>query len=250
MAKDKYPKVRLIENKENLGFSAGNNSARKYCSGEYILFLNSDTTVPNNTLDECIDFIKKDKEIGAMTCKVVLPNGKLDKDTRRSFPTPWVAFTHFSKLDRIFPKSKIFAKYWCGYLSEDAISEIDSLQGAFCLIRKKVLEKIGWFDEDYFLDGEDIDLCWRIKEKGWKIIYYPQAVITHLKGASKGKNFKTKKTDFPERLKIIIAGINSMEIFYRKRLWKKYSIITNWLVILGINFIKLIRTIRLLLSMI
>lgn len=241
MVKKKFPKVKLIENKNNLGFSGGNNSAKPYCNGKFILFLNSDTEVKSFVIDECINYLKEYKRVGALTCKVILESGKLDKDTRRSFPTPWVAFTHFSKLDRLFPNSKLFSKYWYEYLPEDSIEEIDSLQGAFFLVRKKILEEVGWFDEDYFLDGEDIDLCWRIREKGWKIIYYPKVSIIHLKGASKGKNLRVKKISFLKRLKFVMAGVNSMEIFYKKRLWKKYSIVTNLVVFVGINILKLVR---------
>lgn len=249
MLKEDFKWVKLIENGENLGFAAGNNRTRSYCKGEYVLFLNSDTIVKKKTLKKSIDYIKENKEIGALSCKLVLPTGELDKDARRSFPTPWVSFTHFSKLDRIFSKSPLFAQYWYGYMDENTIHEVDVIQGAYFLTRKKLLDEMAWFDEDYFLDGEDIDLCWKIKKRDFKILYYPEVSIIHVKGATKGKGRRNKKkVSLKERLKFRMAGVNSMEIFYKKRLWKQYPLLLNLLVLLGIKLLKLIRLMTILLS--
>lgn len=224
--------LKIVRNGENLGFSKGNNHARKVVEGKYILFLNSDTLVHENTLKKSLDYIKSDSSIGALSIKTILPDGTLDKDARRSFPTPWVALTHFSGLDRIFPKSKLFARYWYGYKSGNVIQDVEVIQGAFFLTTKDLLDKIGWFSEEYFLDGEDIDLSWKVKMSGKRIVYYPEVYITHIKKATKNK-FKKKSTR---------SGVNSMEIFYRKYMWSRYPLILNWLVILGIRFVKLIRS--------
>jgi GT2 family glycosyltransferase len=257
MVKRDFPWVKVMENKENLGFAKGNNSARKYCHGEYILFLNSDTVVPEKTLRETVDFLKKNQNVGALTCKLVLANGQLDKDARRSFPTPWVSFTHLIlRLDKFFPTSRIFAKYWYGYVSPNKLQEVDVIQGAYFLSPKKVLDEVDWFSEEYFLDGEDVDLCWKIHQMGLKIIYYPKVSILHLKGASKGKesitnkSFKTKvkKPSLSERMKFRMAGVNSMEIFYRKFMWKRYPLFLNLIVICGIKMMKLIRSVKTLLE--
>jgi GT2 family glycosyltransferase len=238
MVNRKYPKAKLIKNKKNLGFAKANNKAKKYIKTKYVLFLNSDTIVHKGTLRETVKYLKKNKKVGSITCKTLLENGQLDKDMRRSFPTPWVALTHLVfRLDRVFPKSKLFSKYWYGYIDENKEHEVDVIQGAFHMSRKKVLDEVGWFDEDYFLDGEDIDLCWRIKKAGWKIVYYPQVKITHLKKASK-KGPKKK-----ERKKIVGKGVESMELFYRKRLWGKYPLFIN---ILIVSVIRLTRKYRLL----
>lgn len=245
MLKKDFPRVKLIKGEKNEGFAKGNNKARSIVSGKYVLFLNSDTEVYSNTLKEAVDCLDDNSEVGALTCKIVLQNGEPDKDARRSFPTPWVSLTHFSGLDRVFPKSKLFAKYWYGYLSVDETHEVDVLQGAFFMVRKNILDEVGWFDENYFLDGEDIDLCWKIKEKGWKIVYYPKVSILHIKGATKGKKHHSfGKVTKEEKLKYVLAGVNSMEIFYKKRLWNKYPLVISLLVVLGINFLKGLRYIK------
>lgn len=246
MVKRDFKWVKLIENKKNLGFAGGNNSAKNACRGKYILFLNSDTIVKKNTLKKTVEYLKKNKDVGALTCKIVLPNGDLDKDARRSFPTPWVSLTHLVlRLDKLFPKSTLFAKYWYGYISENETHEVDVLQGAYLLTHKKILDEVGWFDKDYFLDGEDVDICWKIKSKGWKIIYYPKVGIIHVKGASKGKNEAKKQVPFSERLKFRMSGIDSMEIFYRKRLWRKYPLAVNLAVLSGIKLLKAGRLVKL-----
>lgn len=224
--------AKVIENGLNLGFSAGNNKARGYCSGEFVLFLNSDTLVHSETLKKALDYIKLDETIGALSVKTVLPDGTVDRDAMRSFPTPWVAFTHFSGLDRLFPKSRLFARYWYGYRSPDQVYDVEVIQGAFCLVRRSLLEKIDWYDEAYFLDGEDIDLSWRIWKAGKRIVYYPDTYITHIKKATKRK----VKASMGQ-------GVVAMEIFYKKRMWKSYPLFVNLLVIFGIKLLKMVRAI-------
>jgi GT2 family glycosyltransferase len=234
----------VVEAGKNLGFSKGNNKARSKTDTKYVLFLNSDTEVNEDTISECINYMEKHKKVGAVTCKILLPNGKLDKDTRRTFPTPWVSITHLVfKLDRLFPKSELFSKYWYGYKSENEIHEVDVLQGAFLLTKKDILDKVGWFDEDYFLDGEDIDLCWKIKRDGWKIMYYPKVTIKHIKKAS-----KKKPQNKSERKKFVSSGVESMELFYRKRLWDKYPLVLNVIIIICVRIVKYLRLAKLYLS--
>jgi GT2 family glycosyltransferase len=245
MVEKEFPWVKkIVKNKRNLGFAAGNNTALPFVKSKYVLFLNSDTKVPKNTISKTIKYLEAHGDVGALTCKIELPNGQLDKDARRSFITPWIGLTHlYLKLDRIFPHSKLFSQYWYGYLSENKIHEVDALQGAFFLVRKKVLDQVGWFDEDYFLDGEDIDLCWKIKQAGWKIIYYPKAKIVHYKGASKGKVESETRKNVPlkEKLRYRMAGVNSMEIFVKKRLWGSYPLPLMLFVLTGIKLMKVIR---------
>lgn len=230
--KEKFKRVKLIENRENLGFAAANNRARDLCQGKYVLILNSDTEIRKRVFKETLNYLEENAQVGALTCKIELPTGELDKDSRRSFPTPWVALTHLLYLDRLFPNSRVFSKYWYGYISPDKIHEIDVTEGAFSLVRRNVMDAVDWFDEDYFLDGEDIDLCWKIKNRGWKIVYYPKVSIVHIKKATKRVMAG----------KYVGRGVDSMEIFYRKRLWSKYPVFVNFLVILGIRILKILRT--------
>ncbi len=239
MIKKDFPYVVLVENNRNLGFAAGNNRAKEVTKGEFILFLNSDTEVPSGTISTALKYIEENKEVGALTVKTVLVLGKLDRDARRSFPTPWVALTHFSHIDRVFPDSALFSKYWYGYRSPEELQEVEVLQGAFFLTRKKILDEVGWFDEDYFLDGEDIDLCWKIKKRGWKIIYYPFVSILHVKKASKRKT---------KNLRVVLSGVKSMEVFYKKRLWKEYPVMVNLIVIFAIQLIKVVRIFKTILT--
>ena len=235
LVKENYPWVHLIESKENLGFSKGNNLTRGVTRGKYILFLNSDTEVYKNTLKQCVEYYDKNPNIGALTCKLVLPNGTFDKDTIRSFPTPWVALTHFSGLDRIFPHSKIFSRYWYGFLDKDKIQKVEAIQGAFFMSTKKLLDRVGWFDPDYFLDGEDIDLSWKTSRNSIGNMYFPKVTILHIKKASK----KGKRS-----LSSIMAGVNSMELFYRKNLWDMYPYMISLPVILGIKALKVLRYLK------
>lgn len=242
MVRTKFPEVTLLEG-ENVGFSKGNNRARNHVRGKMVLFLNPDTVVKKGVFKETVAYLKSHKDVGALSCKLVLPNGRLDKDTRRSFPTPWVTFTHLVlRMDRLFPKSRLFGKYWYGYISENQVHEVDALQGAFFLTWKLILDKVGWFDEEYFFDGEDMDLSWQIKQAGYKLIYFPKVAIKHLKGVTKGKVKKwRKKVPLQQRLKLRMAGIKSMERFYRKNLWSRYPAPFNLFVIFGIRIFGVFR---------
>lgn len=248
MVEREFPSVKVIRSKKNLGFAAGNNLAKKVVKGKYVLFLNADTLVHKGTLVKTVKYLKGKPDVGALTCKMIMESGNFDKDARRSFITPWIGFTHiFLKLDRIFPKSKLFSRYWYGYIPEDKTHEVDVIQGAFFLTKKKVLDEVGWFDESFFLDGEDVDICWRIKKvEGYKIIYFSKAYITHFKGASKGKASSRQKKYVPiaQRLRFRMAGVNSMEIFYRRWLWSRYPLPLNYFVLSGIKLMKVIRFTR------
>jgi hypothetical protein len=226
VVKKLFPWVRVLETGKNLGFAKGNNFAKGKVLGEYVLFLNSDTEVEKGAIGQTLRYLKNNNGVGAITCKIVLPDGRLDKDARRRFPTPWVSFSRL-----ILRSGRL---YWYGDKSEDKTHQVDVIQGAFFMARRKLLDDVGWFDEDYFLDGEDIDLCWKIKEQGYKIIYYPKVSIKHIKKA-------TKKL---LGAKYIEEGVSSMEIFYKKRLWKKYPLILNYFVLLGISFVRFLRFVK------
>ena len=213
-----YP-ISLILNKENLGFAKANNQALKQARGKYILFLNSDTIVPKRTIPELITHLEKNSGVGVVTPKLKLRSGKIDPDCHRGFPTPWAAFCYFTGLEKLIPRSKIFGQYHQTGKDLNAIHEIDACCGAFLLTRKKILEKVGGFDESYFFYGEDLDFCFRIKQKGWKVIYYPKVSVIHYKGASSNLRKESKdiaKTSRSVRIKVAGASAQAMEIFYNK----------------------------------
>jgi GT2 family glycosyltransferase len=227
----------LIANKENLGFSKANNLGIKKAGGRYVLFLNADTVVYPNTLEYMLEFMDAHDKAGAATCKLVLPNGKIDDASHRGFPTPWNSFSHFSALAKIFPKSRIFGGYNLGYLDFSKTHEIDALAGAFMLVRRQAGEKVGWWDEDYFFYGEDLDFCYLLKEKGWKVYYVPEVSILHYKGVSGGikKHSKHLATaDSKTRKNATYQRFRAMKLFYKKHYEKKYPWLVTRLVYTGI----------------
>lgn len=221
------PGLMVIKSRKNRGYAGGNNLARDFAKTDHVLFLNSDTTIKKGTLKEVSNYIDGNKSVGAVTCKLLLPDGTLDPDTRRVFPTPLVSLKRLlSGNDTIYSYSKY---------PEDLVHEVDVIQGAFFFARRDALDKVEWFDTDYFLDGEDVDLCWRIKKAGFKIIYYPEVSIIHVKKGSKDKS---------RGVKTILSGVDSMEIFYKKHMWERYPLILNILVIVSINALRVIRLIK------
>jgi len=204
--------VKIIESPVNLGFAKANNLGAKVAKGEFVLILNPDTILQEDTLTRSLKFYKETQGIGAMTCKLILPNGKLDLACRRSFPTPSVAVYRIVGLSRIFPKSKTFGKYNLTYLDENSTYEVDAIVGAFMLIRKDIYDQVKGFDEDYFMYGEDLDLCFRIKKAGYKIFYYPETSIIHYKGESTKKSSVTYVNNF----------YGAMQVFVKKNLNKSF----------------------------
>jgi len=239
MVKKEFPQVKLIANKKNAGFSKANNQGVKASrESSYILFLNPDTVMQEKTVEEMIKFMDTHKDAGASTCKLVMPNGKIDDATHRGFPTPWNAFSHFLGLSLIFPKSRIFTGYNLGWENLEKTHEIDALAGAFMLVRRIAGEQVRWWGEDYFFYGEDIDFCFMLKEKGWKIYYIPTVSIKHYKGVSGGiKNVSKEITTADEETKkrATKARFNAMRIFYKKHYKQKYPWVINQLVNIGIS---------------
>lgn len=238
MVQKEFPWVRLIKSKKNLGFAGGNNLGLKKASGRYILFLNSDTIVSSEAFKKMILFMESDKKIGACTPKTMLFSGGMDPDCHRGFPTLWASICYFSGLERLFPKSKIFGQYHQFYLDLTKAHEIDAGFGTFMMVRKEVLKKVGDWDESYFFYGEDLDLFYRIKKAGWKVMFYPESLATHHKGASSGLRRESKEVTQASkeiRIKTAKSSIKAMEIFYKKFYYDKYPRWLTWLVILGIK---------------
>lgn len=229
---------KIIFNKKNLGFAKGNNLGLKKASGKYILFLNSDTEIFPNALKETIDFMESDSKIGAMTPKTLLFSGKMDSDCHRGFPTPWASITYFLGLEKLFPKSKIFGQYHKFFLDLSKTHEIDAGFGTFMVVRKEVVNQVGGWDENYFFYGEDLDYFYRIKQAGWKVMFYSKPLLRHHKGASSGLRSESRKISKPDRqtrIKAAKASIQAMEIFYKKFYKDKYPRWITFGVLLGIK---------------
>lgn len=239
MAEKEFPKVKLIANKKNFGFSKANNiGIAKTAKSRYVLFLNPDTLLKKGTIEEMIGFMDSHKDCGASTCKVIMSNGEIDDATHRGFPTPWNALTHFSGISKLVPHSAFLNGYYMGWKDLEKIHEIDALAGAFMLVRREAGEEVKWWDEDYFFYGEDIDFCFMLKQKGWKIYYIPTVSIFHHKGAasgikkiSKGVSTATKET----KVRITKSRFSAMKIFYSKHYVGKYPKVLTMLVMWGIN---------------
>ncbi|GIP08716.1 glycosyl transferase [Paenibacillus macerans] len=219
-----FPQATLIENRQNTGFSYANNQAIKISTGRYVLLLNSDTVIQKDTLDIMLSFMDSRPEVGASGCKVILPDGSLDKACKRGFPTPSASFYYAFGFSKRFPNNPKFNQYQLGYLDPDEEYPIDCLVGAFMMVRRETIEQVGLLDEDYFMYAEDTDWCYRIKQAGWVNYYYPRTTIVHYKGGSA-----------PRRpLKIIYEFHRSMILFYRKHYRKNYNIFVSAAIYAGI----------------
>ena len=201
MVRQKFPVVNLIENRVNTGFSVANNQAVRVARGEYILLLNPDTVVEEDTFKKATEFMDSHPEAGGLGVKMIDGKGRFLPESKRGLPTPWVAFYKIFGLSRLFPRSRAFGKYHLTYLDKDETHQVDVLCGAFMLLRKETLQKTGLLDETFFMYGEDIDLSYRITQAGYKNYYYAGTTIIHYKGES------TKK-----------GSINYVKMFYNAML--------------------------------
>lgn len=206
MVRERFPDVNLIANKDNPGFSKANNQAIRQSKGEYVLLLNPDTVVNEDTFQKCVGFMDRHSDCGGLGIKMIDGSGKFLPESKRGFPSPAVAFYKTFGLSTIFPKSPIFNRYHLGFLDKDKTHKVDVLSGAFMMLRKSVLDKIGLLDETFFMYGEDIDLSYRIKKAGYENYYYADSTIIHYKGES------TKKGS----LNYVKVFYNAMIIFAKK----------------------------------
>jgi GT2 family glycosyltransferase len=224
MLKQSFPEVRLIENDENLGFTRANNQAIRRCQSDYVLLLNPDTLIQEGTIDKMVRFMDEHPDVGVSGCRVLNEDGSLQLACRRSIPSPSVAFFRLTGLSRLFPRSKVMAKYNLTYLDPMQTHEVDAVSGAFLLIRREVIDKIGLLDETFWIYGEDIDWCIRAKRAGWKVMYYPEARILHYKGVGCSTNNRKTSYEF----------YRAMYLFHKKHFAKDCSPIINFFIYAGI----------------
>ena len=226
MVKQKFQQVKLIANTDNVGFSAANNQGLAIAQGEYVLLLNPDTVVQENTFDKVIAFMDSHADAGGLGVKMLDGKGVFLPESKRGLPTPAVAFYKIFGLAKLFPKSKKFGAYHLSYLDKDQVHEVDVLSGAFMLLRKALLDKIGGLDEAFFMYGEDIDLSYRIQLAGYKNYYFPDTRIIHYKGES------TKKGS----INYVFVFYRAMIIFARKHFSARHAKLFSALIHLAIYF--------------
>ena len=226
MLREKFPDIKLIANKQNLGFSRANNQAIRQSQGEYVLLLNPDTVVEDDTFSKVVAFMDAHPDAGGLGVNMVDGRGKFLPESKRGLPTPLTSFYKIFGLSRLFPHSKRFSRYHLGHLDQFETNEVDVLAGAFMLIRRKVLDEIGLLDEAFFMYGEDIDLSYRITLAGYKNYYFPETRIIHYKGES------TKKSS----VNYVFVFYNAMIIFARKHFSQKRASTFTFLINIAIYF--------------
>jgi O-antigen biosynthesis protein len=226
MVRQRFSNVKLIENKQNFGFSYANNQAMRIAQGEFVLLLNPDTVVEENTFAKCISFMQKNQHVGSLSVKMIDGKGNYLPESKRALPSPMVSFYKIFGFSKLFPRSKTFARYHLGHLDENSTHEIEILPGAFMFMRKSALDKVGLLDEEFFMYGEDIDLSYRILKGGYKNYYLPETTIIHYKGES------TKKGS----INYVLVFYKAMMIFARKHFSKKNASLYVFLIYIAIYF--------------
>ncbi|NOY05979.1 MAG: glycosyltransferase [Chlorobi bacterium] len=204
MVRREFPSVILVESGENIGFARANNLALRRCRGKYILLINPDTFVQEDTIPSMIRFFEENPMVGMAGCKIINPDGTLEPACRRSFPTPWVAFSKLSGLSNLFPRSRLFARYNLTYLNEDESYEVDAISGSFMMLRREVYDAVGGLDETYFMYGEDLDWCFRVREAGWKVFYSHKTKIIHFGGESTKRSSIDSTALFYEAMRLFV----------------------------------------------
>lgn len=237
--REQFPQTHLIVSPHNGGFAYGNNLALRRLifpdpgappPPDYIMLLNNDTIVPAGAFDGLVDYLETHPDVGVVGPKLLLPDGSLDLACRRSFPTPTIAFYRLTGLSRLFPHSQRFGRYNMTYLDPDVETEVDSVVGACMLLRSSVIQEVGLLDEQFFMYGEDLDWAYRIKQYGWRIVYYPRVQVWHYKRAS-----STRRA-----IPSIHAFYEAMRIFHRKHVAATTPTPLNWLIASGITLKELI----------
>ena len=275
----KDSRVILIRSQNN-GLSAGYNKGLKIATGDYLVYLGTDSFPTKDAIEGMVKYMEENSDVGIVTPKLFTRDGAIDIDAHRGFPTPWASITHFTYLDRLFPKSKIFNRYSRKYQDFNTIHEIDACISHFMMVRPEVHKKVGEWDEDYFLYGEDIDFCYSTKQAGFKIIYLGNIPVLHYKGASVGRDTSkdidnVMNTDFDKisfkgqvyeksgtdtgvsgksnmslkdwmKKRISKESTDAMKTFYKKHFVKKYPFFLNWFVFFGIWVNEKIRSFKVL----
>lgn len=235
MVAAEFPAALLISGHGNVGYPAGNNlglRALGYAGApdqtaldapRYALLLNPDTELPPRALAEMVAYMDAHPQVGAAGPKLLLPDGSLDLACRRSLPTVEVSFWRLIGFSRLFPRNRRFARYNLTFLDPNKEAEVGALVGAFMIVRREAIQRVGLLDETFFMYGEDLDWCKRIGEAGWKIMYHPQVQVLHVKRAA-SRQSKRARREF----------VRAFLIFYRKHYQSSTHPLTNLAVLAGI----------------
>jgi len=207
MVAQEFPEIFLIKNNFNSGFSAANNQAIKLAKGRYILLLNPDTIIEDDTLIKCINFMNSHPDAGAMGVRMINGEGRFLPESKRALPTPQIAFFKTFGFSFLFPESRFFNRYYLSYIDSTETSIAEVISGAFMFIRSEAINKTGLLDEDFFMYGEDIDFSYRLLQAGYNNYYFPEAHIIHFKGKSTDRDSYTD----------ILHFYKAMRIYVRKR---------------------------------
>lgn len=247
MVRQKYPDVKVVASQENMGFSAGNNQGVAQATGLYVLFLNSDTRVSEQSLVQPLNYLEQHPETGALTVRLIYANGQRDPDNHRGFPTPWNALCHFSGLGKLFPHTPRFNGYFQSYANFEETHPVDVIAGSFMMMPLALCRELGGWDESYFFYGEDIDFCYRIRQAGYQIIYYPHVEVLHYKGASSGLRKESADIARPPketRVRVAQESVRAMQIFYRKFYHQQYPGWVTAVVLAGIQLRGWLRVLK------
>jgi GT2 family glycosyltransferase len=219
MLQTEFSAVRLIRNDRNLGFARPINQALRASQARYMLILNPDTIILPGAINVLAGYLESNPEVGICGPKVLNRDGSLQKACKRGVSRPWAAFSYFSGLSSVFPHSKFFGGYLLNYLDEDEIHEVDGISGSCMLIRRQLIEQIGYLDERFFAYQEDADYCFQAKKSGWKVVYLPPAQIIHF-GGQGGSRVQPYRS--------IFEWHRSYYLYYRKNLAGDYIFLFNW----------------------
>lgn len=225
MVETKYPSVKIMKGSENLGISAAANAAAFAFTSDYILYLGSDAFPSLETVAGLSEYLDAHPKVALATTALIKNDGSLDLDAHRGIPTPFAALSYFLGFSRLFPSSKVFNRYFMGWEDLAKPHEIEACISHFMFVRRKALFEVGGWDEDYFVFGEDIDLCYRLRSAGYKIMYLPQYKTLHLKGVSVGIRPETsEKVSVPAKVKrrMVRQTTKAMRMFYKKNMSKDY----------------------------
>lgn len=215
-----FPQVQFIPGTHNEGFTRPMNRAMRRAQGDYVVLLNPDTLVHEAAFDVLVSFMQQHPKVGICGPKVLNPDGTLQGPCRRGESRPWAVLSYFLRLYRLFPHSPFFGGYLLNHLPEDEIARVDGVSGSCMLIRRPVIEQIGYLDEDFFAYQEDADYCFRARQAGWEVYYVPTARVTHY-GGQGGSSAQPRTA--------LIAWHRSYYLYYRKHLAQDYFFLLNWL---------------------